>query len=414
MPRLREGLRQGCLFTLEPFVGFGPSRFRPSGTIPVTHKLRCRQPSQLLPQVRACAPREPGVYGMIDRHGRIVYIGKAKCLRSRLLSYFRTRSRDPKAGKIVRQTRILLWEQTADEFSALLRELELIRRLRPRMNVLGQPGQQRYVYLCLGRSPAPSVYLARYPHKSDIASYGPLVGRGQLDDAVRRLNDWFRLRDCSPRLPMLFSDQPRLFSEEVPTAKCLRHEISTCMGPCAGFCSRREYAEKVRAVKAFLDGRDRSVLQTLQSRMTRAAEELRFEQAMADRDRWQSLMQLDERLTFLRTARRDQSFVYPLKGKSGTTLWYLIHQGDVRAVVPEPHDPQSQSIAESYINKIYDKQLIPEPWDEHHADSVLLVTAWFRKHPDEKKRLLNDRRAIKFCQAFKSPDMISGKATTPS
>ena len=88
----------------------------------------------------------------IDSKGRVVYIGKAKCLRTRLLSYFRANSRHPKAGKILRNTRVLVWEETADEFAALLRELELIRHFRPRFNVLGMPGQRRYIYLCLGRS----------------------------------------------------------------------------------------------------------------------------------------------------------------------------------------------------------------------------------------------------------------------
>jgi excinuclease ABC subunit C len=397
MSRLREGLRESRLFTIEPFLGFGPSRFRPSGWMPTTHTLRGRKPSQLLPQVRATAPLAPGVYGMLDRHGRVIYIGKAKCLRRRLLSYFRSHSRDPKAGKILQQTRTLLWEQTADEFSALLRELELIHRLRPRMNVQGQPGQQRYVYLCVGRAPAPSIYLARSPQKGDIASYGPLIGRGQLDEAVRRLNDWFQLRDCSPRLPMRFSDQASLFPEEKKSAKCLRYELATCLGPCAGYCSRSEYAEKVRAAVAFLDGHDRSLLQLLETRMSQAAQELRFEQAMADRDRWKALKQLDERLTFLRAARQHQSFIYPLQGSAGSRFWYLIDQGDVQAVIPEPHDSQSRKQARELIEKIYTQPRHAAPGNEHHADSILLVAAWFRKHPEEKHRLLPRADAIRRC-----------------
>ena len=81
-------------------------------------------------------PTQPGVYKFRDARGRVIYVGKAKNLRARLLSYFRVNSRDPKAGRILDHTRVLLWEETADEFAALLRELELILRLNPQLHDL--------------------------------------------------------------------------------------------------------------------------------------------------------------------------------------------------------------------------------------------------------------------------------------
>src|SRR5207248_6749812 len=165
----------------------------------------------------------------------------ANSLRARLLSYFRANSRDPKAGRIVRHTCTLVWERAENEFAALLRELELIQLFRPRFNVLGQPGRQRYFYVCLGRPPAPYAYVAREPAAKDLGSYGPFVGRGAADQAVRRLNDVFRLRDCPAGEPVLFADQRELFPA-ARGAKCLRYELDTCLGPCGGFCTRRDYA----------------------------------------------------------------------------------------------------------------------------------------------------------------------------
>src|SRR5262245_4781802 len=136
----------------EPFAGFGPSRYL---TEVWAGKLQQIQMPRLRGQVHRDCPKTPGVYGMLDAHGDLVYVGKAKRLRQRLLSYFRPKSRDPKAGKVLRAARSIVWETVPSEFSALLRELELIRRWQPRLNIQGQPRRRRPVYVCLGRPPAP-------------------------------------------------------------------------------------------------------------------------------------------------------------------------------------------------------------------------------------------------------------------
>src|SRR5919204_1285873 len=140
-------------------------------------------------------PRQPGVYGMLDPGGRLIYVGKAKSLRARLLSYFRPRSRDPKAGRIVQEARYVVWERSADEFAALLRELELIRRWQPRHNVQGQPRRRRRVYVCVGRAPAPYAFLAGQPPRRALRCFGPVPGARRASESVRQVNNWFGLRD---------------------------------------------------------------------------------------------------------------------------------------------------------------------------------------------------------------------------
>ena len=122
-----------------------------------------KRPSRLRDKVRRHGPRRPGVYGMVDGRGELIYVGKAKCLRTRLLSYFRAASRGDKAGRIIDHTRALVWEYAPSEFAALLRELELIRRWKPGYNVQGLPGRRRSCYVCLGRKPAPYLFVARTP-----------------------------------------------------------------------------------------------------------------------------------------------------------------------------------------------------------------------------------------------------------
>src|SRR5262249_3276542 len=199
----------------------------------------------LRPLVRQQCPKRPGVYGMIDEFGDLIYIGKAKCLRNRLLTYFRRHSRDPKAGRILLPSRAIVWEVCRDEFASLHRELELIRRWRPRFNVQGQPDGRRRTYVCLGRRPAPYAFLSRRPPAGVLASFGPIPAGRRASEAVRRLNDCFQLRDCTQSQELFFADQGELFPV-LRSAGCLRYEIGTCLGPCVGATSRRSYGERVK------------------------------------------------------------------------------------------------------------------------------------------------------------------------
>ncbi|MDB5308494.1 MAG: uvrC 1 [Gemmataceae bacterium] len=391
-----DGKTQPRLFPADPFAGFGPSRFRPADEPVVGRRIRGRRPARLKRGVREHAPRAPGVYGMLDAKGRVIYVGKAKSLRCRLLSYFRENSRDPKAGRIIEHTRALVWEQTADEFSALLRELELIQEIGPRFNVLGRPGLQRYHYICVGKTPAPYLYVTKSPTGKERGCYGPLTARPRSEDAVRRLNDWFKLRDCPQTVPLAFADQTELFPQE-RGAKCLRYEIGTCFGPCVGACTRAEYGAGVRAAKAFLDGRDRTLLATLRERMEAAAGRYEFEKATALRDRLTAVEWLDSWLGLLRQARHQHSFVYPLAGPDGTDRWYLIHRGQVRAAVPAPRTPAARTRTAALIEATFAGPAAPTVLTGGAVDSVLLVGAWFRRHPGEKAKLLTKAAALARC-----------------
>jgi excinuclease ABC subunit C len=391
----KDGTMQKRLFT-DDFEGFGPSRFRPANETPTVHQLRGSRAARLKRGVKQHAPKEPGVYGMIDARSRLIYVGKAKNLRSRLLSYFRENSRLPKAGKIVEQTRRLVWEQTGDELAALLRELELIQRLRPKLNVLGVPGLQRHHYVCLGKAPAPYIYIAPRPTGKELAAYGPFVRRDMSEDAARRLNDWFKLRDCPRTIALRFAEQGELF-DHGRGAQCLRHELELCSGPCNGGCSRKEYYTGVRGAKAFLDGGSKALLTSLRERMDAAAAALEFARAVSLRDKLRSLQWLDDRLAMLRTARDQSSFVYPLAGSDGTVRWYLIHRGEVRAVTFAP-SATTAACVEKLVAATFIDQPAPTVLSDVAVDSVLLVTGWFRARSEERAKLLTREEARRVCR----------------
>jgi excinuclease ABC subunit C len=386
--------RQSRLFA-DDFDGFGPSRFRPADEEPPVHEIRGKRAGRLKRGVKKHAPKLPGVYGMLDSRDRLVYVGKAKNLRARLLSYFRENSREPKAGKIIQQTKRLVWEETGDEFAALLRELELIQRIRPKFNVLGVPGFQRHHYVCIGKAPAAHVYITTTPTGKELGAYGPFVRRNQSEDAARRLNDWFKLRDCPQTVAMHFAEQGELFEPD-RAAKCLRYELGTCSGPCAGGCTRKDYSAGVRGAKAFLDGRNRSILTALREQMEAASAAFEFERAMSLRDKLQAVQWLDDRLTLLRHARDQNSFVYPLTGADSRPRWYLIHRGEVQAVTFPP-TPQTSARVAKLLATTFTDYPAPAVLSDVAVDSVLLVSAWFRKYADERAKLLMRGQAEGAC-----------------
>ena len=180
----------------------------------------------MLALVKDTARDVPGVYRMTAVDGEVIYVGKSKTLRTRLLSYFRAQFPRDKGARILREAATLEWEPLPNEFSALLRELRLIKQLRPRYNVLGVPGLQRHHYICVGKSPAPYVHVTTTPSNKEQGVYGPFVKWGKSDDAARRLNDLFKLRDCPQTVPLSFAEQGELFDPD-RGAKCLRFELGT-------------------------------------------------------------------------------------------------------------------------------------------------------------------------------------------
>lgn len=387
------------LFSGRTLVGFGPHQLEAGHGPSCFHQVQARPPGRLRALVRQECPRRPGVYGMLDARGELIYIGKAKCLRGRLLTYFRPKSRDPKAGRILGATRTIVWEEARSEFAALLRELELIRRWRPRFNVHGQPTRRRRTFVCLGRKPAPYVFLSTRPPAGVLACYGPVPAGRRAREAARRLNDCFRLRDCPQSQEMVFADQGDLFPI-LRAAGCLRYEIATCSGPCAAACLRTEYAAQVRAARAFLDGTSRTPLDAFEKEMAMAAAALEFERAEALRDKLESLHWLFGHLERLRQAREQHSFVYSIIGHDGQETWYAIHCGRVLAALPAPADPVNCRRGADLIDKVYQNgNRRAEVSTAEHLDGVFLVVSWFRRHPQERNRTHDPKKILKTLKA---------------
>ena len=351
---------------------------------------------QLRAEVRKRCPNQPGVYGMVDAHGELIYIGKAKSLRIRLLSYFRKKGRNRRAKRIVAQARMLLWEASPSEFAALHRELELIRRWRPRWNVVGQPLRRMFTHICLGKSPAPYIFLARRPPKNTIAAFGPIPRGKRSFAAVQKLNDFFQLRDCPQKQDVIFADEKVLFPV-VHNAGCLRYEIGTCLAPCAAGSTKRAYDAKVRSAKRFLEGRDLCPLDQITKDMATAAAAQQFERAAALRDRLELFRWLSDRLERIRRSKEQDHFIYAVPGRDGQDLWYLIHGGRTIIAIQPPADAESAATAKKMIKAVYQQNHAQSLEAYEHIDGFVIVSTWFKRFPKERAKVMKPEEALAKC-----------------
>jgi excinuclease ABC subunit C len=337
--------------------------------------------------VRARAQDRPGVYRMLSSEGEIVYVGKSKKLRTRLLSYFRCSYPEDKGARIVREAARIEWDYTPSEFAALLEELRLIKRFRPRLNVAMKRDARHFAFIKLTRGPAAKLLVVRGAGADDAQIYyGPFHGAQRVGEAVRELNDALGLRDCRLDQPIHFADQPELF-QLARTPGCIRHEIRKCLGPCVGGCTAHQYDDRVALARAFLDGADDGPMDQLRTEMEQASELLEFERAAVLRDKLQRLEALREQFVRFRFAVETLSFVYHVPGHEGDDRLYLIRRGRVRAEYEMPRSEADRirllEMVESVFNPVErDTAQVPS----HEVDELLLLSSWFRRFPAELGR----------------------------
>jgi excinuclease ABC subunit C len=343
--------------------------------------------------VRADAKDRPGVYRMVAEDGEVLYVGKSKQVRTRLLSYFRCAYPEEKGARILREAHAIEWEYTPSEFAALLAELRLIKRFRPRFNVAMKRDARHYSFIKVTKGPAPKLLVVRGAGSEDGGVYyGPFNGASRVSDAVRELSDALGLRDCALDTRMHFSDQQELFAQELyqigsRTPQCIRHEIRKCLGPCVGGCAAAEYDERVRLARAFLDGSDDGPLDALRAQMEAFSESLEFERAAAYRDKLQRLEIVRAQFARLRFAVETLSFVYPVTGADGEDRVYLIRRGRVREECPAPRTAGERTRLATRVREVFtpperDGSSVPT----HEIDELLLLSSWFRRFPDELDR----------------------------
>ena len=344
--------------------------------------------------IRSECPSVPGVYGFVDGGGRLIYVGVSRRLRKRLVTYFQRGELERKEWRIAGHAREVLWERVGHEFAAQLRELELIRRHEPRFNVKGREHNRALGYIYLSGDDAPRFRVGREVPRSARQAWGPLSTGWRIREAVEIVNNEFKLCDCSSSVGMHFLEQGLLF-EDALRLGCLRGEVGTCLGPCAGLCSRRQYSEQVDAAIEFMDGASDAVFDRLAERMERAVARRQFEQAAMLRDRVERLQSLATGLFGLRTPTSLARAVYPLEIR-GRRQWFLIVAG---AVIGGLREPQSKREAIRGLG-LLDAKFSCEAEKVIEGDRAgrRIVAGWFRKHAEDVGTLLTPESARCHCQ----------------
>jgi excinuclease ABC subunit C len=335
-------------------------------------------------RVMGLAENRPGTYRMMDATGRVIYVGKAKQLRTRLLSYFRASYPDDKAARIIGAAQDVTWEYAPSEFAACLAELRQIRRYRPPFNVrMNRNGSVAFVRVSDG--PAPKIHVGATVGDGGVRHYGPFRGGERLREAVRILNIELGLRDCALTMPIVYPEQGDLFAAP-RRAACIRHELGTCLGPCGGFVTEADYQGRVATALAFLEGRAIAPLDRIVEAMTRASEDAAYEQAARLRDRYEALEWLFAAGSRIRAGIDALSFVYLDPGSHGDDRAYVIRRATVRASAPAPHTP----IERAAFRALVAENAAPEPMDgplpPDAIDEMILLLGWFRRHTAALRR----------------------------
>jgi excinuclease ABC subunit C len=223
------------------------------------------------------APSSPGVYRMIDGKGDVLYVGKAKNIRKRIIAYTRPTGYDPRIERMIAATAALEFVSTATETEALLLEANLIKRLRPRFNVLLRDDKSFPYILITADHWAPQILKHRGGRSRDGNYYGPFASVWAVNRTITALQRAFLLRSCSDGF---FESRSR---------PCLLYQIKRCSGPCTREIDFAEYSELVREANAFLSGKSQAVKGLLAAEMEKASTALDFERAAIYRDRLAAL-----------------------------------------------------------------------------------------------------------------------------
>ena len=336
-------------------------------------------------------PDRPGVYLYKDAKQQVIYVGKAASLKSRVRSYFQeSRARDPKTDALVGQIRDLDVIVTGNELEALILESTLVKRHRPRYNIILRD-DKHYPFLKLTTDEEfPRLVVARRVQKDGAAYFGPFYPATAMRQTLRLVRQLFPLRTCRIKID---GSLPR---------PCLQYFIHRCKAPCTGWETREGYAETVREVAQFLEGKGDTLAMELTREMEAAAGDLKFERAAGLRDQIQALNTVRERQKMISTEEADQDIVGIVhQGADACVQLFFVRKGRLlgresfffeRLAGTTPRD-----VLSAFIRQFYAKDVTPPPeilLSEELPEGEL-TGAWLAQRRGARVDLLVPQRGTK-------------------
>ncbi len=351
-------------------------------------------------------PEAPGVYFFKGASGRIIYVGKAKSLKKRVLSYFRPGSDLPyKTALMMKQARGIDFILTSTEKEALILEDNLVKKHLPRYNIILRD-DKRYPCLRLDiTQPYPRLEIARRIKKDGAIYFGPFSSAQAVRSTLKVIDRVFQLRKCkSKRLPRR-------------TRPCLNYQLDRCLGVCVNRVPEQKYREIVQQVRLFLEGRNRELIRQLQRHMTEAAERMEFERAARIRDRIHAIERTLERQHVVSPLMEDQDVIGLARvGDRHQLVILFIRKGALvgsRSFLFREPNASPSEVLEAFLKQYYSREafvpreiLISDPVEDLEAIALWLTDLAGRKvvvhRPLRGKKTKLVKMAIENARSFQA------------
>ena len=297
-------------------------------------------------------PKLPGVYRMLNSKGEILYVGKAKNLPNRLKSYVSERNHIIRTGRMLSQTRKLEITTTSNESEALLLEANLIKKFKPKFNILLRDDKS-FPFIFVGNKDNwPQIKRHRGKKAKDGFYFGPFASAGSANWTIKMIQKIFHLRVCDDTV---FKNRER---------PCILYQIKRCSAPCVGYVTKEDYQQTVNEAIEFVSGKSRRIQKNLSNQMEKASLELEFEKAVILRDRIKSLniIQSSQRINEANLVEADVIAGYKESGKTCIQVFFYRSKQNWgnQAFFPK-HDPDEKlsEIINSFVSQFYENKTVP-------------------------------------------------------
>ena len=297
-------------------------------------------------------PKLPGVYRMLNEKNEILYVGKAKNLPNRLKSYVSEKNHIIRTERMLSQTRKLEITTTSNESEALLLEANLIKKFKPKFNILLRDDKS-FPFIFIGNKDKwPQIKRHRGKKTKEGFYFGPFASAGSANWTIKMIQKIFHLRVCDDTV---FKNRER---------PCILYQIKRCSGPCVGYVEKNDYQQTVDDAIEFVSGKSRKIQKNLSSQMEKASEELDFEKAVILRDRIKALniIQSSQRINEANLVEADVIAGYKESGKTCIQVFFYRSKQNWgnQAFFPK-HDPDEKlgDILNSFVSQFYENKSVP-------------------------------------------------------
>jgi excinuclease ABC subunit C len=338
----------------------------------------------------AAIPKKSGVYLFRDERNRILYVGKAKDLRSRVRSYFqKSSSLDMRKSAMMESVKDFEYTVTANELEAFVLEANLVKQYKPRYNVLLRDDKS-YPYLKLTVNETwPRLEVVRRIQKDGAKYYGPYVPAGAMWELLSFIRNYYHIPTCR-------------YSLEKRMRPCIQHQIKKCVAPCSGEVDHEGYMNTINEVRLLLEGKNSGVIATLEKRMAALAKETRYEEAALVRDRIRAIRKISESQKAVAPGLGDIDVIGVFRaGSAGAFKMLFIRNGLMigsrNFILKDRTGETAGYLFRNFIRQFYEKEILPPPeilcsvMPEDHD----LVCSWLSEKRGSQVKVVVPKKGMK-------------------